>query len=84
MPRILCYDGRPIAVIELLPNNAYGNNKDTSTIQTMIVEGELCGMLSPDEGLADIVDVSDEDLEKLRLGEIVEAVASSCQEDEDD
>jgi hypothetical protein len=77
MPRILCDDGLPIAVIEFLPNNAFGD-------LLMSVEGELCSRLSPDEGAADIIDVSDEDLQKLRLGETVDVVAATYQDDDEE
>ena len=76
MPRVLCYNGAPIAVVEFLPNNAFGG-----CLQE--VEGELCGLVSPDEGLANIVDVSDEDLLKLRAGELVEAVVNSAESEDD-
>lgn len=70
MPRILCIYGNPIGVIEFLPNNGLGSFP-------LSAEAELCHRVSPDEGEADIVDVTDEELEALRRGEIVEKVLRS-------
>lgn len=76
MARILCYAGKPIAVIDFLPNNALGNYLQE-------VEGELCGLISPDEGDANIVDVTDDELAALRRGETVATIVSSAFDDED-
>jgi len=63
VPQILCYAGQPIAVIEILPNSILG-------------KGELCYRLSPDEGDADIVEVSDTDLATIRRGEFTGLLSS--------
>ena len=72
MPRLLTYDGKPVALIEFLPNNAFGKLPEHA-------ERVLCERISPDNGAPDVIYVSEEKADKLRAGELVELNPWYCQ-----
>lgn len=76
MPQLLTYDRKPVAFVEWLPNNAFGPIPEFAS-------GEVCMRISPDEGLCDEVEITDEEADQLRRGEPVD-LTGRFQEDQDE
>lgn len=77
MPRILCYDGKPVALVEFLPNNAFGDSVQD-------IETDICERLNLDEDATEFVTVTKAELTALRKGEEVQKVVATRICDEDD
>lgn len=82
MPKLLIYNGQPVALIETFPDSFHANSRYGPTAG--YAEGEIMEALSPDEGLANIIDVPEEVVAQLRAGTSVDLSPFLPEEEEED
>jgi hypothetical protein len=66
--KLLTYDGQPVALIQVLPNNPQASPDAAPDVNVLFGEQYLCESLSPDEGKADLLELTTLQVEEIRAG----------------